>query len=137
MKIYQNLVIVKTKGAGEYHELTNILEKELAESGIKNGIMIVTVLHTTAAITMQEPDPAVHSDGRLVLNHVVPLDLEYSHTYEGMINAAAHQKQMLIGNSRIIPIKDGSLILGTWQRPFLIELFKSMQRKIHITIIGE
>jgi secondary thiamine-phosphate synthase enzyme len=137
MKIYQNLRIIKTKGPENFHDLTKILEDELKKSDIKNGIMAVCILHTTACLALQEPDPLVHKDSNLVLDYIVPRNLEYHHTYEGITNATAHQKQMLVGNSIIIPISNGSLILGSWQKPFLIELFTSMERKLFITIIGE
>lgn len=136
VRVYQVLRTIETKEHGHYHDLTHITEEEVNKSGVKDGILIVSVLHTTAGITMQEPDTAVHRDGRLVLDNVAPTNINYAHTYEGIVNAAAHQKQMLIGNSRSIPVKDNALVLGTWQKLFLIELFRPMKRKVFITIIG-
>jgi secondary thiamine-phosphate synthase enzyme len=86
---------------------------------------------------MQEPEEGVHHDARLVLNNITPAHLNYHHLYEGLTNAKAHQRQMLIGAQIIIPVRNNSLVLGQWQKPFLIELFTAMERKLFITIIGE
>lgn len=137
VKVYQAFRIVETEQYSAYHDLTRLLESEVEKSGIKNGLISVNVLHTTAAIALQEPDPTVHEDGREVLSELIPTTRSYHHNYEGNINGAAHQKQLIVGNSRTIPVKNGKLVLGTWQKVFLVELFQPMQRKVFITIIGE
>jgi len=137
MRVYQSLCLIKTNGANAFYELTSILRNELEKSGVLNGILLLSVLHTTAAVAMQEPDTSVHHDSGLVLDNAIPAHLDYEHIYEGIVNATAHQKQLLVGNSKLIPVKNGSLVLGTWQRPFLIEFFRSMERKVSITVIGE
>ena len=137
LSVHQNQRSIKTSRYGEYYDVTEILEEELEKSGFKTGILCLNCQHTTAAITMQEPDPTVQKDGVEVLNKIVPVQQDYHHNYEGNINGAAHQKQMLIGSSISVPVTEGELALGTWQRVFLVELFQPMTRKILITIIGE
>jgi secondary thiamine-phosphate synthase enzyme len=137
MQVYQTYVYIKTKGVGIFHDLTDVLRSELEKSLIQNGILVVSLLHTTCALLMQEPEEGVHHDARLVLNNITPTHLNYNHLYEGLTNAKAHQRQMLIGAQIIIPVKNNSLVLGQWQKPFLIELFTAMERKLFITIIGE
>lgn len=136
MKVYQNIITIKTKGGGVFHDLTSILKDELKKSDVKNGVLIISVWHTTAAVTLQEADADVHHDTTLVLDHITPAHLPLQHTYEGVINAKAHQKAQLIGTFTVIPVKNRSLLLGTWQTPFLIEFFKPMERKVAILILG-
>jgi secondary thiamine-phosphate synthase enzyme len=135
--VYQTQTEIETRHYGEFQNITKVLEDELRKSRIYSGILCVNVLHTTAAVAIQEPDPTVHEDGRETLNKIVPTDRHYHHNYEGNINGAAHQKQMLVGACLTIPIGDGKLVLGTWQGVFLIELFQPMRRRIFITIIGD
>lgn len=137
MRVYQSVCLIKTDGAGAFHDLTAVISSELRKSGIRSGLLVVSVLHTTCGIAMQEPDKSVHRDSKLALDSAVPDYLDYEHTYEGVGNARAHQKQLLVGNSKIIPVKDNSLVLGTWQKPFLLEFFRAMERKVSVTIIGE
>jgi len=131
------MCLISTTGYNKFHDLTSVLSEQLRESGISNGLMVVSALHTTCAIAMQEPDQSVHNDGGMMLENLLPSYLDYKHTYEGTDNARAHQKQLLIGNSKIIPVKDNSLVLGTWQKPFLVEFFREMERRIFVTILGE
>lgn len=135
-KVHQALRTVRTTQYGQYYDLTQLIEEEVQKSDISDGVLIVSILHTTTGITAQEPDIAVHRDGKMILENVAPTRLDYEHTYEGLLNATAHQKQMLIGNSRIVPVKDSCPVLGTWQRLFLLELFRPMERKVFITVLG-
>ena len=131
------MCLVKTKGPDVFHDLTSILSDELRKSGIKSGILNASILHTTCALAMQEPDKLVHADSKLMFDSIISHHLNFEHTFEGVVNAKAHQKQFLIGNSKTIPVRENSLLLGTWQRPFLIEFFRQMERKVLVTIIGE
>lgn len=136
MKIHQSIRLIKTTSASAFHDLTTVLKDELKKSGIKNGILIVSALHTTCSIVLQESDKDVHADTLMVLDKIMPEDLPFRHVYEGIQNAKGHQAQAILGSLKIIPVKDGSLILGSWQTPYLIEFFKGMERKVFITILG-
>lgn len=137
IQVYQSMCLISSNGHNKFHDLTSVLSEQLRKSGINNGLMLVSALHTTCAIAIQEPDRSVHSDCNLVLENVVPPHLGYEHIYEGTNNARAHQKQLLVGSSKIIPVKNNSLVLGRWQKPFLMEFFREMERRIFVTIIGE
>jgi len=100
-------------------------------------VVIIHELHTTAALTIQENDTSVHEDTREILDELVPLDRRYRHSYEGNANATAHIKNQLLGSNITLPIINGKIALGTWQRIFLIELFEARHRKIAVSIIGE
>jgi len=116
-------------GIGE--EVARIVKK----SGVKNGICVVFIPHTTAAVTINEgADPAVVSDMTDTLNQLIPYRKNYSHM-EG--NSDAHIKTTLTGPSEHIIIKDGKLLLGTWQRIFFCEFDGPRNRQVYVKVMGE
>ncbi len=137
MKVVTDFIEVKSKERGEFIDITSQIEKIVGKSNIKNGIIAIHELHTTAALTIQENDGSIHEDTREILEEIVPLNKHYRHSYEGNENATAHIKNQLLGSSLTLPIIDSKLALGTWQSIFLIELFEARRRRIAICIIGE
>ncbi|EOD42542.1 hypothetical protein Nst1_272 [Candidatus Nanobsidianus stetteri] len=137
MKIYQKEVKIETKGPYDFIDITDKVNEILKESGIKNGIVSLFSLHNTACIIIQENDETIFKDIEEFFDRILPLNTKYHHNYEGNINATAHIKTNLLSQSLCIPIKDGKLLLGTWQRIIFLELFESRERKVFITIIGE
>ena len=127
----------RSKERGEYIDITGHIEKIVERSNIKNGIIVMHELHTTAALTIQENDGSIHEDTREILEEIAPLNKHYRHSYEGNENATAHIKNQLLGSSIALPIINGKLALGTWQSIFLVELFEARRRKIAVCIIGE
>jgi len=116
-------------GMGE--EVASIVKK----SGVKNGICVVFIPHTTAAVTINEgADPAVVSDITDTLNQLIPYRKDYSHM-EG--NSDSHRKTTLTGPSEHIIIKDGKLLLGTWQRIFFCEFDGPRNRQVYVKVMGE
>jgi len=116
-------------GMGE--EVASIVKK----SGVKNGICVVFIPHTTAAVTINEgADPAVVSDITDTLNQLIPYRKNYSHM-EG--NSDAHIKTTLTGPSEHIIIKDGKLLLGTWQSIFFCEFDGPRNRQVYVKVMGE
>jgi secondary thiamine-phosphate synthase enzyme len=137
MKIYQKEIKIETKGPYDFIDITDKVNDILKESGIKNGIVSLFSLHNTACIIIQENDETIFKDIEEFFNRILPLNTKYHHNYEGHINATAHIKTNLLSQSLCIPIKDGKVLLGTWQRIIFLELFESRERKVFITIIGE
>jgi len=137
MKVFADFVEVRSERRGEYIDITTEIEKMIDKSEVRNGVVIIHELHTTAALTIQENDTSVHEDTKEIMDKLVPLDREYRHSYEGNANAAAHIKNQIFGSNLAIPVIDGKIALGTWQRIFLIELFETRHRKIAVSIIGE
>jgi secondary thiamine-phosphate synthase enzyme len=137
MKVFQKTIPVQTKGLNEFVQITDEMERIANESKIKNGMVFVNALHNTSAVIIQESDPTIHRDLINVLEKVAPLKGKYEHDYEGSENAAAHIKSNLLGSYVTAPLKDGKLVLGTWQNIFFVELFESRRREVMITLIGE
>jgi secondary thiamine-phosphate synthase enzyme len=124
---------VSTKSHTEFIDITSEISSVVEKSGVKDGMVVVYVPHTTAGITINESaDPAVVSDIINTLEKNVPWDDRYRHS-EG--NAAAHIKASMMGFSVDVMIENGSLVLGTWQGIFFCEFDGPRSRKIVVNII--
>ncbi len=116
-----------------FTNITGTVKKLLAKSGIKNGICVVYCPHTTAGITINEnADPDVVRDLLLGLSRALPDRAEFRHT-EG--NSAAHLKASYVGSSVTVIIKDGQLVLGTWQGIYFCEFDGPRSRKFYVKFI--
>lgn len=106
---------------------------------IKKGIMFLNLMHTSAALTINENyDFSVRKDMKNFFLKLVPRNFDFEHTLEGDDDMPAHILSSLLGTQIFIPIEAGKLVLGTWQGIYLCEFRDiSSSRKIHITIIGE
>ena len=124
---------VKTRSQTELIDITSEIQELVRISGIDNGICMLFVPHTTAAVTINESaDPSVKADILMVLNTVIPWKAEYRHL-EG--NSPAHVKSSMIGPSELLAIENGRLVLGTWQGIFFCEFDGPRTRKIHVKFI--
>lgn len=123
-----------------FHLVTREVERaatELADCRI--GILHVHIQHTSASLTINEnADPDVRIDMETAMNHVVPENQRFVHTLEGPDDMPAHVKSSLLGNSLSIPVRDGRLVLGTWQGIYLCEhRDRATSRRLVITLNGE
>jgi secondary thiamine-phosphate synthase enzyme len=123
---------VKTKQRNELVDITPKVEKIVEKAGINEGICVLAIPHTTAAITVNEnADPSVKADIIAKLNALVPVGDHYRHL-EG--NADAHIKATLVGPSEVLLVKDGRLSLGTWQGVFFCEFDGPRTRRVVIKV---
>lgn len=128
-------ISVSTSGRSEIISITSKVQDLVAKSKVKNGICVIYNPHTTAAITINEnADPSVKSDILKELNKIIPENHGYSHV-EG--NADSHIKASLMGSDRAVIIKNGKLLLGTWQGIFFCEFDGPRTRKVYIQVISE
>jgi secondary thiamine-phosphate synthase enzyme len=126
---------VRTSGRNEWLNITAEVQQAVAASGIAEGICVVFVPHTTAAVTVNEnADPDVPHDVGLALNHISPDRREFRHS-EG--NSAAHTKTSLIGPSVTLLVSGGKLLLGTWQGMWFNEYDGPRTRKVMVRVLGE
>ena len=124
---------VKTHSRTELVDITGEVQAAVREAGIRDGICMIYVPHTTAAVTINEnADPTVKADILKVINKIIPWDDGYRHL-EG--NSAAHIKSSLVGASELIAISGGKLKLGTWQGIFFCEFDGPRRRKVHLHFI--
>ena len=116
-------------------DITDMIRKAVADSGVMEGICTVFVPHTTAAVTINEnADPDVIRDFTTEINKIVPWEDGYRHM-EG--NSAAHLKASMIGFSEQIIIDDGRLVLGTWQGIWFCEYDGPRRRSVYVKLMGD
>ncbi len=125
---------VKTHSRSEFIDITVQVQNVLSVSGIKSGICQVCIPHTTAGVTINEnADPDVKSDIIQTLDKTVPWHGNYRHI-EG--NSAAHIKASMMGFSALLPVENGSIVLGTWQCIYFCEFDGPRTRNIIVNMIG-
>ena len=124
---------VSTSVRMEFVDITSQVQKEVAASGINDGVCYVYNPHTTAGLTVNEgADPAVQDDIVAVLKKVIPRDYPYKHM-EG--NSPAHIMASLMGSSVTVFVENGRLVLGTWQKIFFCEFDGPRSRKVICKIV--
>ncbi len=127
------ILSVKSGERTEMIDITSDVQKAVKSSKIEDGLCMLFVPHTTAAVTINESaDPSVKSDILMTMNKIVPFEDSYRHL-EG--NSAAHIKSSLFGASETIAVENSKLVLGTWQGIFFCEFDGPRSRKIHIRIM--
>jgi secondary thiamine-phosphate synthase enzyme len=125
---------VKTTTQTEFIEITHSVQEAVQKTGMKDGICLIFIPHTTAAVTINEnADPSVVQDIVMELNKIVPFKDPYRHM-EG--NSPAHIKASLMGGSEIVLVESGKLVLGTWQGIFFCEFDGPRNRKVHVKMIS-
>ncbi len=123
-------------------DVTREVRRLTRESGVSEGIVNVWVPHTTAGLTVNEPDPDLWEDLLETAARLVPPDAKYRHNekYSGLPgeqNAHAHILSSLIQPGISIPLISGDLGLGTWQAVLLVELDGPRSRRVRVTVLGE
>jgi len=129
------ILSVKTRQITELIDITSDINQLIQKSGINQGLCMINVPHTTAAVTINESaDPSVKSDILMILNQIIPWEANYRHL-EG--NSPAHIKSTLVGSSELIAIENHRLVLGTWQGIFFCEFDGPRTRKVDVRIMEE
>ncbi|HYJ03095.1 MAG TPA: secondary thiamine-phosphate synthase enzyme YjbQ [Nitrososphaeraceae archaeon] len=136
--IVTKYIILSSKGENDIINITSNVEKILLECKLKNGIITLFVIGSTAAITTIEYEPGLQQDFPNMLEKIAPKRIEYQHDntwHDG--NGHSHLKASLIGPSLTIPFINGQTSLGTWQQIVFVEMdTRSRERKIVVQIIG-
>ena len=149
--IKQKIFEYKSKEYLEFRDMTEEVEKFVKESGIKNGQVLVYSTHTTLAICINEQEKGIFQDFKNLMSKLIPKDVYYNHNdltkrTENLVcqsgpsdclNGYSHCTSLLMRNSETVPIIDGKMIFGPWQRVFAIELDCGRKREIIFQIIGE
>jgi secondary thiamine-phosphate synthase enzyme len=135
MTTYTRKVYLNTKKREECKDITSEVQRIVGESGVETGLCHVYSRHTTAGIMINEGhDPDVAEDLMNHLRQQVPQREDFKHA-EG--NSDAHIKMALVGSNQMLPLENGSLQLGTWQRIFFCEFDGPRDRRVSVMVMGE
>jgi len=139
MMLYRKVIEFNTKGENDFIDLTNIVQRIIDESDIKNGIVNIFVPGSTGAVTTMEYEPGLKKDLASALSRIAPTNIEYEHHKRwGDDNGRSHVKASIVGPSLTVPFENGRLLCGTWQQIVFLELdTRPRHRRIIITVIGE
>lgn len=129
------VVDVSTKRRREVVDITELCRKELPVRQKADGVCHLFVLHTTAALTVADLDPGTDLDLLDAFEALVP-KLNYRHPHDPS-HVPDHIVSALIGTSLAVPVKDGDLLLGVWQRIILVELDGPRKRQIALSFTAE
>ena len=136
MKTHTHEITVKTGERSQMRDITEPVAQAVAASGIRRGIAVVHVPHTTAGVTVNEnADPDVPHDILAALEQAVPWRQDSYRHNEG--NSAAHVKSSMVGCSQMLLVEQGQLVLGTWQGIFFCEFDGPRVRKVVVRVMGE
>lgn len=145
MKFLSETFEIRTERGPQFIDITERVIEAMRKSGLANGFAVVFSKHTTAAIRINEAEPHLLNDMEQMLEKIVPACQDYAHNrYAHAVsdngerpNAHSHCQQLLLGASESVPIMNGELIFGQWQRIFLVELDHGRDREVVIHLVGE
>ena len=124
-------ITIATKKKDEVIDITEIVENLLQETKTESGICVISVAHTTCALTTADLDPGTDLDFLNALRRMLP-HISYRHPHDPS-HTPDHILSSILGPSLAIPYQDGQLLLGIWQRVILVELDGPRQRTLHVS----
>ena len=138
---------VRTNRGPEFIDITDEVLAVAQRAAIQNGFAVIYSKHTTAAVRINENEPLLIKDMECFLERIAPTQAYYNHndftirtvnmTEDECPNGHAHCQQLLMGASETVPIVDGRLVMGRWQRIFLVELDRGREREVIVQLVGE
>lgn len=147
MKILNKTITVKSKGLFDFIDITDKVKDFIGESQIKNGLINIQILHTSAALIVNENEPLLIEDFKKHLEELASKDLKYQHDNllkrtvnvcpNECINGHSHCKAIHLLVNATLNLINSELQLGEWQRVFIVELDRPRERKVQVQIIGE
>lgn len=149
--VKQTKIKFKSKEYLEFRDLTDEVEGFVKKTKIKNGMVLIYSTHTTTAIAINEKESGIVKDFKNLIEKIVPKKNYYYHNdltirtenlvcqsgASDCLNGYSHCAHLLMRNSETIPVEDGKMIFGPWQRIFAIELDCSRGREIVVQVMGE
>ena len=137
MKSHTQYLTFNTKKKREYILITDEVESAVAESGVQEGLVLVSAMHITAAVFVNDNENGLLADLDEWLEKQAPFREDYRHHRTGETNGDAHLKNLLMHNQVILPVTKGELDLGPWQAVFYGEFDGQRPKRVIIKVIGE
>jgi secondary thiamine-phosphate synthase enzyme len=136
---FQKELTLNTRSPGEMHDLTGEVARIVSDSGVLTGIVQIFNVGSTASIGAIEFEPGLTQDLPALLRRLIPPSQNYAHEqtwHDG--NGHSHLQATLLGPSLTVPVRDGKLVLGTWQQIFHIECdVRPRKRNVVVTVLGD
>jgi len=136
LRILRSSLNISTRSRFEVIDITSMIENWLRESNVGNGLLLVYTPHTTAALAINEYESGLRQDILEMLKSLTKPDAHWRHNLIDN-NAHAHLANVIVGGDKIVPVENGKLTLGTWQRLLFIELDGPRRREVRLVYVGE
>lgn len=137
MKSHTTYLWFNTRKRREYINITGEVEKAVRESGIKEGMALVSAMHITAGVYVNDDEQGIIQDIDEMLEQVAPYGKPYRHHRTGEDNGDAHLKSILVHHQVIIPVTNGKMDLGPWQQVYYAEFDGLRKKRAIIKVMGE
>ena len=137
MKSHTEYLYFNTKNLREYINITHDVEKALQKSGIKEGMILVSAMHITAAVYVNDAEEGLISDIDEWLEKLAPYRKDYRHHQTGEDNGDSHLKSLIMHHQVIVPVTNGKLDFGPWQQVYYAEFDGQRRKRVLIKVMGE
>jgi secondary thiamine-phosphate synthase enzyme len=137
MKFHTEYLSFNTKTHRDYIHITPQIEAAVKKSGIRDGMVLVSAMHITAAVYVNDHESGLIEDIDEWLEKLAPFREDYRHHHTGEDNGDSHLKSLLLHHEVVLPVTAGKLDLGTWQRVFYAEFDGQRQKRVIVKVMGE
>jgi secondary thiamine-phosphate synthase enzyme len=137
MRSHTKYLTFNTKKRRDYLNITDEVARAVAESGVQEGFALVSAMHITASVYVNDAEDGLIQDIDEWLEKLAPTRPDYRHHQTGEDNGDAHLKNLLMHHQVLLPITSGELDLGTWQQVYYAEFDGQRRKRVIIKIIGE
>ncbi len=137
MKFHTEYLWFNTRQHREFINITHKVEKAVAESGVREGMVLVSAMHITAGVWVNDAEDGLLEDIDEWLEQLAPFKADYRHHRTGETNGDSHLKNLLVHSQVILPITDGRLDLGPWQAVYYAEFDEQRKKRAIIKVMGE
>ena len=137
MKFHSEYLTFNTKKHRDYINITGEVEAALKKSGVREGMILVSAMHITASVYVNDAEDGLIQDIDEWLERLAPYREEYRHHRTGETNGDAHLKNLLMHHQVIVPVTDGRLDLGPWQQVYYAEFDGQRKKRALIKVMGE
>jgi secondary thiamine-phosphate synthase enzyme len=136
MIVHTDYLWFNTKKAREIIRITDDVSRIVAASGVKEGVALVSAMHITAGVYVNDWESGLISDIETWLEKLAPAGLPYKHHQTGEDNADAHLKRTILGHQVLVPITAGALDLGPWEQIFYAEFDGRRRKRVIVKVLG-
>lgn len=136
MKAHTKYLWFNTRKRREYINVTGEVERAVGESGIQEGMVLVSAMHITAGIYVNDDEQGIIQDIDEMLEKLAPYGKSYRHHQTGEDNGDAHLKSLLVHHQVIIPVTGGKLDFGPWQQVYYAEFDGQRKKRVVIKVMG-
>lgn len=137
MRTYTEYLWFNTQKKREYINITNEVETVLRKSEIKEGMVLVSAMHITAGVYVNDAESGLIQDIDALLEKLAPFNPNYLHHRTGEDNGDAHLKSLLVHHEVIVPVTNGELDLGPWQQIYYAEFDGQRKKRLIVKVMGE